>query len=145
MRPPLPLWQAKMVQIRPEQFDLSPSSGVPIYRQLMDQVAALLVGGQAQPGDMLPSVRDLGAALGVNMMTVSKAYARLELEGLVERARGRGMVIRSQQAAGSLADRNAELRPLLEQALVRARQLGLSDDQIQTLLKRILKEKPERG
>jgi GntR family transcriptional regulator len=133
------------VQIRPEQFDVNPTSGVPIYRQLMDQVAALLVGGQVQPGDMLPSVRDLGAALGVNMMTVSKAYARLEVEGLVERARGRGMLIRAPQVNGSVADRADELRPLLEQAIVRARQLGLGDNQIQALLRRILKQLPERG
>ncbi|MBX3421373.1 MAG: GntR family transcriptional regulator [Pirellulaceae bacterium] len=121
------------------QFNLQPSSGVPIYRQLMDQVSMLLVGGQAQPGDMLPSVRELGAALDINMMTVSKAYARLEAEGIVRRVRGQGMVLCDWQPRGSVAQRSAELRPLLEQAVIRGRQLGLSDQHIRACMESALK------
>ena len=128
------------MQISPSQFDVHPSSGVPLYRQLIDQVLALIVGGQAHSGDMLPSVRDLGSALGVNMMTVSKAYARLEADGVVERARGRGMLIREQQPSGTVANRLLELRPFLEQAVVRGRQLGLTEQHIQDLLTKIFRE-----
>ena len=59
-------------------FAVHPSSGVPIYRQLMDQVQALVAGGKLVAGDTIPSVRQMAADLGVNMMTVSKAYAKLE-------------------------------------------------------------------
>jgi len=133
------------MSISPNQFDVHPSSGVPIYRQLMEQVLALIVGGQARTGEMLPSVRELAAALGVNMMTVSKAYARLEAEGLVERVRGKGMAVRDLQPQGSVAERSAELRPLLEQAVLRARQLGLSDDQLRRGLEGVLRDKPDTG
>jgi GntR family transcriptional regulator len=125
--------------ITPAQFDVHPSSGVPIYRQLMEQVAALIVGGQARPGNMLPSVRDLGAALGVNMMTVSKAYARLEAEGIVERVRGKGMAICELRPAGTATERLGQLRPLLEQAVMRGRQLGLTDEQIRRGLEAAMK------
>ncbi|MCA8993033.1 MAG: GntR family transcriptional regulator [Planctomycetaceae bacterium] len=127
------------MQISPTRFAVHPSSGVPIYRQLIEQVLALIVSGQVKPGDMLPSVREMGSALGVNMMTVSKAYARLEADGVVERARGRGMLIAEQTPQGSVASRLAEFQPVLEQAVIRGRQLGLSDRQIKEMLQELLK------
>ncbi|HWL08348.1 MAG TPA: GntR family transcriptional regulator [Planctomicrobium sp.] len=129
--------------ILPEQFEIHPTSGAPIYRQLMDQVLALLAGKQIQPGEMLPSVREMAVALGVNPMTISKAYSRLELEGIVERVRGRGMMIREQKIEGSLSKRLQDLETALQPAIVRARQLGLRDDQITPLLHKLLREIPE--
>ena len=122
------------------RFTVHPSSGLPIYRQIMDQVSALIAGGRLVPGDLLPSVRQLGAELQVNMMTISKAYARLEAEGVIERVRGRGMRVRPPSARGSLADRRRELRPLVQQAVIRARQLQLDDRQIVEIVKSVLKE-----
>ena len=122
------------------QFTVHPSSGLPIYRQIMDQVGALIAGGHLVPGDLLPSVRQLGAELQVNMMTISKAYARLEAEGVIERVRGTGMRVRAVAARGSLADRRQELQPLVEQAVIRARQLQLSDKQITDLVQAVLAE-----
>ncbi len=78
------------------QFEIQPSSGVPIYRQLMDQVRALAASGRLPAGELLPSIRQLATDLEVNMMTVSKAYARLEAEGVLERVRGTGMRISPQ-------------------------------------------------
>jgi GntR family transcriptional regulator len=120
------------------QFSVHPSSGVPIYRQVMDQVCALIAGGRLAPGELLPSVRQLAAQLQVNMMTISKAYAKLEADGLIERVRGTGMRVRATAARGSLVDRSQELRPLVEQAVVRARQLKLSDAQILEVLQSVL-------
>lgn len=122
------------------RFSVHPSSGVPIYRQVMDQVCALIAGGRLAPGEMLPSVRQVAAELQVNMMTISKAYARLEAEGVIERVRGTGMRVKSPSARGSLADRRQELRPLVEQVAVRARQLQLSDDQVLGVVKSVLEE-----
>lgn len=122
------------------QFQVSPTSGIPIYRQIMDQVRALIAGGKAQPGDLLPSVRQMAADLGVNMMTVSKAYAKLEAEQILERARGKGMVIASGAPEGAPADRQMEVRPYLETGIVRGRQLGLSDKQILDVVHTLLRE-----
>jgi len=122
------------------RFTVHPSSGVPIYRQVMDQVCALIAGGRLAPGEMLPSVRQLAAELQVNMMTISKAYARLEADGVIERVRGTGMRVRPMAARGSLADRREELRPLVEQAVIRARQLQLDDEQVIAIVRSILEE-----
>ena len=121
------------------RFTVHPSSGVPIYRQVMEQVCALIAGGRLAPGELLPSVRQLAADLQVNMMTISKAYARLEAAGVIERVRGTGMRVRP-MTARSIADRRQDLRPLAEQAVIRARQLQLSDEQLVELVRSILEE-----
>ena len=72
-------------------FTLYPESGVPIYRQLMDQIRRLIAAGQLQAGAELPSARDLALEHAVNPMTISKAYALLEAEGLLIRNRGKPM------------------------------------------------------
>ena len=123
------------------QFEIRPSSGVPIYRQIMDQVRALAASERLKPGELLPSVRQLAAELEINMMTVSKAYARLEAEGLVERIRGRGMRIVGQKTAGRVADRQAELADLADALVTRGQQLGLTEAQILATVKTVFKER----
>lgn len=120
-------------------FHVSVSSGTPIYRQIVEQVQALVAGGQLLPGAMMPSVRQVAQELQVNPMTVSKAYSRLENDGLLERVRGRGMQVACGKS--SVIDRQAMLRPLLVQAVVHGRQLGLTDAQISAQLQQIFKEK----
>lgn len=122
------------------QFEVHPSSGVPIYRQIMDQVRAMVSSGRLSTGDILPSVRQMAADLQVNMMTVSKAYTRLEADGILERSRGRGMLVRATQSNGSVQERQADLKPLIEQAVVRGLQLDLTDEQIASVLKSVLRE-----
>ena len=123
-------------------FTVHPSSGVPIYRQIMDQVVAAVVSGRAQPGDVVPSTRKLAESLEVNMMTVSKAYARLESDGVLTRVRGRGMIVAEQNgsATASVKERQAELRPLIEQAIHRGLQLKLTDRQIKAVVDSVLRE-----
>jgi GntR family transcriptional regulator len=70
-------------------FILNPQSGVPIYRQLFEQVRRMVASGHLQPGAALPSVRELAIQHAVNPMTISKAYSMLEAEGLLERNRGK--------------------------------------------------------
>ncbi|WP_243667042.1 GntR family transcriptional regulator [Pseudomonas brassicae] len=72
---------------------IEPSSPDPIYRQIVGQITRLISAGQWVPGTRLPSVREVAAAHAVNPMTVSKAYALLESQGLLERQRGKGMVV----------------------------------------------------
>jgi GntR family transcriptional regulator len=123
------------------EFEIHPSSGVPIYRQIMDQVRALVAGGRLDDGDLLPSIRQLAADLDVNMMTVSKAYARLEVEGVLERVRGTGMRVRATRPAGTAAERQRELAPLAEALVIRALQLGLSENQVVAVVRHQLKER----
>ena len=76
-------------------FQIHPSSGIPIYKQIVDQVERLVASGHLSPGDEIPSVRKVATHFEVNPMTVSKAYSTLEASNILERRRGRGMVAAS--------------------------------------------------
>jgi GntR family transcriptional regulator len=118
-------------------FSLHPESGVPIYRQLMDQIRRLVTGGHLPPGAELPSVRDLAAQHAVNPMTVSKAYALLEAEGLLSRNRGKPMTVTGAgKGAAPLALRLAQLEPQATQLAAAARQLEVSLKDTTALVKR---------
>jgi GntR family transcriptional regulator len=67
------------------------SSGLPVYRQIMEQVRRMVVAGTLSAGEKLPSVRDLAVTLGINPLTVGKAYGELERLGVVEMRRGLGV------------------------------------------------------
>ena len=123
-------------------FQINPTSGLPIYRQLMEQIRTLVAGGRLAPGDLVPSVRQLAEELEINMMTASKAYARLEADGLLERDRGVGMRVKSSGATGSVDARQDELRPLAEQLATRGWQLKLTDDQVLAVVRSALKVRP---
>ena len=121
-------------------FEIHPSSGVPIYRQLVDQVHALIAGGKLRQGDLLPSVRQVAQAAEVNPMTVSKAYSRLEADGVVERVRGQGMRVLGSLTGGTLRQRRQEFSELVAPALHRAFQLGLTEAEIRTAIDNLLAE-----
>lgn len=123
-------------------FTLNPQSGIPIYRQLAEQIRRMVAGGQLQPGDELPSVRELAIAHAVNPMTISKAYSLLEVEGILVRQRGKPMQVAAQtKSANSEQQRLAHLRPQLEQLVLAARQLEISDKLLLSSLQELLKDK----
>lgn len=124
-------------------FRVEPSSGVPIYRQLMDQVLSLRASGRLTPAAFLPSVRQVAEELAVNPMTVSKAWSLLERDGVVELVRGQGMRVTIPHTTASHSQRLDELRPLLEQVAARAHQLALPRRSVLDTLDGLLpKEKP---
>lgn len=114
-------------------FNLNPSSGVPIYRQLVDQVKRLIAGGQLRVGDSLPSVRELAQAHAVNPMTISKAYSLLENEGILVRVRGKPMQVAADALQGAVGVQRA-LREPLQQLVAAGRQLQLTDREIEQAL-----------
>ena len=112
-------------------FILNPQSGVPIYRQILDQARRLVASGQLAPGAELPSVRELALKHAVNPMTISKAYSLLEAEGLLERNRGRPMTVASQaRGASPLTKRLQQIQPLVEQTVLAAKQLEVSETEL---------------
>jgi GntR family transcriptional regulator len=112
-------------------FILNPNSGVPIYRQLLDQVRRMVAGGQLPAGTPLPSIRDLAIKYAVNPMTVSKAYSLLEGEGILERHRGKPMTVADRTRAQQLPiKRMKQLEPHVDQLILAARQLQLSQFEV---------------
>ena len=108
-------------------LEIDHHSGVPIYRQIIEQVRQQIMAGQLSEGEQLMSVRELAAQLRVNPMTVSKAYALLEVEGLVERRRGVGLFaarLRKDKKAHTKAEL---LEVILRKAAVTAVLLGIPE------------------
>ena len=86
-------------------------SGVPVFRQIIDQVKFHITGGLLKAGDELPSTRALSARLELNPMTVSKAYSLLEAEGWVERKRGRPLTVKARPAENADREKIDQLAP----------------------------------
>jgi GntR family transcriptional regulator len=108
-------------------FILNPQSGTPIYRQLIDQVRRMVASGQLAAGAALPSVRELAIEHAVNPMTISKAYSMLEVEGMLERQRGKPMTVAAQdRAQAPRGQRVQQLETQLDHLVLSARQLELS-------------------
>ena len=124
---------------------VDPRSGVPVYRQLMDQVKFHVASGLLQPGDELPSTRALSTELGVNPMTVSKAYSFLEREGVVERRPGRPLVVRAQAAEESEAQRLEQLRDALAPTVTVVRQLGIPTERAVAIFSELLAVEDSAG
>ena len=119
-------------------FHIQANSGEPIYRQLVEQIRRMVAGGQLQPGDELPSVRELASEHAINPMTISKAYSLLETEGLLLRQRGRPMAVAAQtQVSHSDAARLQQLQPQLQALIQASQQLQLSQEQVQQELLRL--------
>lgn len=123
-------------------FQVKPTSGVPIYRQIIDQVKRLVSSGFLKPGDELPSVRQVAEYLEVNQMTISKAYSLLEATGVLERHRGKPMMVARQNGASKSVDKRLEMiTAALKEVVTQARQLALNNDDVINELKRLMEEK----
>jgi len=122
---------------------VAPTSGVPIYKQLVDQIRARVAGGNLSAGQFLPSVRQVADHLQVNPMTVSKAYSLLEKDGIVELVRGQGMRVNPPGSAANGKARKQAILPLLQQVAEAARHLSLTTDQVIAQLKPLLEDRDD--
>jgi GntR family transcriptional regulator len=114
-------------------FRIDAGSGVPIYRQLVEQVRREVMLGRMVPGDQLPTLREVVDALAINPNTVAKAYSEMEHQGLVVRRQGTGTFVAATPSVGTLVAPRA-LRDSLFRWMRRARESGLSSEQIRVLL-----------
>jgi GntR family transcriptional regulator len=110
-------------------------SGVPLYRQIIDQVKSAIATGALGPGDRLPTVRQLSVDLSVNPNTVSRAYNELELTGLVETHMGSGTFIGNKQVERDEVERRRILEQICQEFLSRASSHGFTLDDILDNLK----------
>jgi GntR family transcriptional regulator len=123
-------------------FILNPQSGTPIYRQLAEQVRRMVASGQLAAGAELPSVRELALQHAVNPMTISKAYSLLEVEGVLERQRGKPMTVAAQSHTQSpRTHRLEQLEDELDQLVLAARQLEVTQEDLIKALRKKWNEK----
>lgn len=117
---------------------VDPHSGVPVYRQLMDQIRFHVASGLLTPGEEIPSTRALSAKLGVNPMTVSKAFTMLEEEGVLERRPGLPHIVRQRRRDSIRSSKLEQLELALRPIATKARQLGLDPDEAAEIFRQLL-------
>jgi len=112
-------------------FKLTPTTGQPLYLQLMQQIRHAAETGALRDGDQLPGIRTLAQELVVSPNTVVKAYSELEHEGLLEMHQGSGAFVCVKRRTRSLADQVQIARRRLRDLIERLREDGLLDEEIQ--------------
>jgi GntR family transcriptional regulator len=116
-------------------FQIDQKSGIPIYIQIMDQIKHLIATGALQPGQQLPTIRELAVNLTINLHTVAHAYAELEREGFLTIQRGRGTFITDGHHENQLEKlRDEKLQALVENLFVEVLSLGYEPDEIEQAL-----------
>ena len=108
------------------RFVLDEHTGVPVYRQIIDQVRGAIASGALYAGVQLPTVRQLAVDLAINPNTVVRAYRELELGGLLETQQGTGTFISAQKSARGNAERERQLGQIVADCVARAGAAGFT-------------------
>lgn len=114
----------------PINFRLDPASGVPFYRQVIDQILAAVATGALRAGDQLPTVRALAVELQVNLNTVAKAYKELEIRGVLDTQQGSGTYVATVRVERDAVERRRQVVQLVDEFLARAASAGLPPDEV---------------
>ncbi|MDP6545322.1 MAG: GntR family transcriptional regulator [Phycisphaerae bacterium] len=121
-------------------LQINPNSGVPVYRQVMDQIKYYVASGLLAPGAQLPSIRSLATSLAVNPTTVVKAYTELQHGGIVEMKQGKGAFVAESAGALSEAQLRDALKQLARQLAVEAAQMGASAEMVMKVVQEELQK-----
>lgn len=129
-------------QRRPFRFQLDLRSGVPVYRQLIDQVMGGIASGALQTGDQLPTVRQLAVELSINPNTVVRAYRELEIRGVLDTQQGTGTFVSDRKVERDDVERQRRLSQLVGEFAARAGSNGFT---VQELIKHLQEMQSEAG
>ena len=117
---------------------INTSSMVPIYEQIIDQIKTMIRKQELKQNDQLPSVRALSKELKISALTVKKAYDELEREGFTVTIHGKGSYVPAANTEVRMEEQKKEVEQDLEQAILKGRRFGISDEDIKTLFELIL-------
>ena len=117
---------------------INTSSMVPIYEQIIDQIKTMIRKQELKQNDQLPSVRALSKELKISALTVKKAYDELEKEGFTVTIHGIGSYVTAANTELMMEEQKKEVEQDLEQAILKGRRFGISDEDIKTLFELIL-------
>ena len=120
------------------QFALDLHSGVPVYRQIIDQVRSGIAARTLAAGDQLQTVRQLAVDLAINPNTVLRAYRELELGGLLETHQGTGTFIANKKVEKNGAERQRQLTQMAGEAAAKAGAAGFTLQELITELRELL-------
>src|SRR5579863_7491662 len=125
-------------------FQLDLRSGVPVYRQIMDQVLGAMASGRLASGDQLPTVRQLAVDLSINPNTVIRAYRELEIRGFLDTHQGSGTFIGTQRVEENGEERQRKLDGIVSDLVARAGAEGFTAQQVLERLQGLLAEQKTR-
>jgi GntR family transcriptional regulator len=125
-------------------FRLAPHSGVPVYRQLIDQVQAAIASRALAVGDQLPTVRQVAVDLAINPNTVLRAYREMEIRGLLDTQQGTGTFIADKKVEFSKLERERQLQQLVGEFVSRAGSSGFTLKQLIAALQELSPEADSR-
>jgi|SRR5579863_264609 len=128
----------------PVLFSIDLHSGVPVYRQLIDQVRGGIAAGSLNAGDQLPTVRQLAVDLAINPNTVMRAYRELELGGLIETQQGTGTFIANKKVEKKSAERERQLSQMAGEFAARAGAAGFTLEEVIDRLRDLLPHSAQR-
>ncbi|HXJ89364.1 MAG TPA: GntR family transcriptional regulator [Candidatus Binatia bacterium] len=128
----------KAPQNGPFEFTLDLHTGVPVYRQLIDQVRGGVASGALTAGDQLPTVRQLAVDLAINPNTVMRAYRELELGGMLETHQGTGTFISNRKPEKKTVERERQLGQMAGEFAARAGAAGFSLEELVDRLRELL-------
>lgn len=128
----------------PFRFQLDPHSGVPVYRQIIDQVRGAIASGALTAGFQLPTVRQLAVDLSINPNTVVRAYRELELGGLLDSQQGTGTFVSAQKIPRADAERDRQLGQIVADAVARAGAAGFTIEDLAEQLRNLSTETARR-
>jgi GntR family transcriptional regulator len=114
-------------------FRTNPSSGVPIYLQLMEQVKHAIETGALRPGEQLPGIRPLAEELVMNPNTVAKAYRELEHQGVIEIRHGAGAFVSANAPPKKVAEKVRAGQAIVADAVEKLHKRGMTDEEIRRL------------
>ncbi len=129
---------------QPFRFRLDLQSGVPVYRQIIDQVTGGMAAGMLRPGDQLPTVRQVAVDLAINPNTVARAYREMEIRGLLETQQGSGTFISRQRVKTDEVERQRRLDQIVGEFVARAGAAGFTVADLLEQLRDLDTEKKRR-
>ncbi len=123
-----------MTETKRLAFRLDLHSGVPVYRQIIDQVLGGMASGRLATGDQLPTVRQVAVDLAINPNTVVRAYRELEIRGVLETQQGTGTFIAAKEVQQDDVERRRRLAQLVSEFVARAGSAGFTVEEVKELL-----------
>lgn len=122
------------------RLKLDMSSGVPVYRQIIDSVLGGIASGTLQPGNQLPTVRQLAVDLSINPNTVVRAYRELEIRGILTTQQGTGTFITDKEVQPDEVERQRRIAQFVRELLARAGAEGITIEDLQQYLQALKDE-----
>jgi GntR family transcriptional regulator len=133
------------IEVQAFAFRLDAHSGVPVYRQLIDQVQAAVASGALAATDQLPTVRQVAVDLAINPNTVSRAYREMEIRGLLDTQQGTGTFIADRKVEYSKDERDRQLAQLVGEFVSRAGAAGFTLRQLMKALRDMQPNEDSKG